>query len=463
MLSKFQTKHALIVSVLTLLLCVAMLIGATFAWFTDSVTSGKNAIIAGNLDVELEYTTDFVSWQSVGGETTLFEEDTLWEPGHAEVVYLRVRNAGTLALKYRFAVDVVCETASKNVAGKDFLLSDYLQYGVVEGQQSLFASRDQAITAVQSPSKLADSYRHAVLSADDEPVYLALVVFMPQTVGNEANYRGAKIPKIELGVSVTATQAVEEHDSFGTTYDETSVFVVSTPQEFNDAVVSAPTNSVIAFQNNIDLTSVYSYFSIWEKSFLIDLRGHTLTTNLLQLMSLGGADMNIVIQNGTLKGGNSTALLDIYSDGSDQITLHNLSIIADDAADTALTMYGFSSTLTMDNVNITGAVNLTDCGFTEITGGTFTARERDAYVIHFNHNAQINGGTFIAEEADQYIFDIATNQTSTLLINDGTYRYGGEAPFVVTNGRPDGRVIINDGIFNGTPYEPGLYDSLIDN
>lgn len=41
MLSKFQTKHALIVSVLTLLLCVAMLIGATFAWFTDSVTSGK--------------------------------------------------------------------------------------------------------------------------------------------------------------------------------------------------------------------------------------------------------------------------------------------------------------------------------------------------------------------------------------------------------------------------------------
>lgn len=54
-----QTKRALLMSLLSLLLCCAMLIGSTFAWFTDSVTSGNNKIIAGNLDIELGYATAF--------------------------------------------------------------------------------------------------------------------------------------------------------------------------------------------------------------------------------------------------------------------------------------------------------------------------------------------------------------------------------------------------------------------
>ena len=53
-----NTKRALLASVLSMMLCLAMLIGSTFAWFTDSVTSGKNTIVAGNLDVELNWSTD---------------------------------------------------------------------------------------------------------------------------------------------------------------------------------------------------------------------------------------------------------------------------------------------------------------------------------------------------------------------------------------------------------------------
>ena len=48
------TRRALVLSVLSLLLCCSMLVGTTFAWFTDSVTSGKNKIVAGNLDIELD-------------------------------------------------------------------------------------------------------------------------------------------------------------------------------------------------------------------------------------------------------------------------------------------------------------------------------------------------------------------------------------------------------------------------
>ena len=113
-----STKKALLSSVLALVLTCAMLIGTTFAWFTDSVKSGKNKIIAGNLDVELEYATvgedgTLQNWTSVEGSTDLFEKNTLWEPGHAEVVYLKARNAGTLALKYKFAMNILSETTQR--------------------------------------------------------------------------------------------------------------------------------------------------------------------------------------------------------------------------------------------------------------------------------------------------------------------------------------------------------------
>ena len=159
-----QTRRALLASVLSLVICAAMLVGTTFAWFTDSVTSGKNTIVAGNLDVELEYATvdttgALTDWKSVDDATDLFV-DGLWEPGYAQVVYLRVSNLGTLALKYQFSLNITSETPGTNVDGEQFLLSDYLRYGVVDGRDTAFATRAEAIAAVQNPAPL-DTYTKA--------------------------------------------------------------------------------------------------------------------------------------------------------------------------------------------------------------------------------------------------------------------------------------------------------------
>ena len=83
------TKRALAMSVLAMVLCIAMLIGTTFAWFTDSVTSANNRIVAGNLDVELYYQNDETTeWTKVTSETNIFKDskETLWEAGHTEVI-----------------------------------------------------------------------------------------------------------------------------------------------------------------------------------------------------------------------------------------------------------------------------------------------------------------------------------------------------------------------------------------
>ena len=218
-----SSKRALLASVLSLVICAAMLVGTTFAWFTDSVTSKKNTIVAGNLDVELEYATVddtgvLSGWKSVDGATDLFA-DGLWEPGYAQVVYLRVSNLGTLALKYQFSLNITSETPGTNVDGEQFLLSDYLQYGVVNGRDTAFATRAEAIAAVQNPAPLDTYTKAGNLAAGGDPQYVALVVYMPETVGNEANYRGSDIPTIALGLNLTATQDTVESDSFDNTYD----------------------------------------------------------------------------------------------------------------------------------------------------------------------------------------------------------------------------------------------------
>ena len=131
-----NTRSALLCSVLATVLCAAMLIGTTFAWFTDSVTSGKNKIAAGNLDVKLEYSKDGgESWNEVTADTNLFAEGALWEPGHTEYVQLRISNVGSLALKYGLTLEVYGdaeglteEKAFMNAAGETAYLSDYLVF-----------------------------------------------------------------------------------------------------------------------------------------------------------------------------------------------------------------------------------------------------------------------------------------------------------------------------------------------
>ena len=256
MTTNMKSKKALVSSVIALVLCMAMLIGTTFAWFTDSVTSGKNQIVAGNLDIELEYLVDG-SWKKVDETTNVFEENTLWEPGHTEVVYLRVINKGTLALKYQLGINVAKEISSINVAGEELVLSNYIQFGVIEGENT-YATREDAIAALTGSKALSEGYGIAgEMEANAPAEYLTLVVYMPESVGNKANYKTGEVaPKIELGINLMATQKVSENDSFGNDYDENAAFSAIPGAPFRKLGVN-PT--VALMNNNEEVTLDTSY------------------------------------------------------------------------------------------------------------------------------------------------------------------------------------------------------------
>lgn len=223
------TKRALLTSVLALVLSLAMLAGSTFAWFTDTASTGVNRIVSGNLDVGLQYwgvgEDGQKKWLTAEDSKKLFDENALWEPGYTQIVYLKVKNDGNLALTYAMQITPVHETVGVNVDGEEFKLSDYIKFGwtafTVDGTGAPVAlGREAAQTGVGDGAQLGTTlHRQAAepLAAGAEEL-VALVAWMPEDVGNEANYSTVQ-PTIELSLKVLATQAAVESDSFNNTYD----------------------------------------------------------------------------------------------------------------------------------------------------------------------------------------------------------------------------------------------------
>ena len=227
-----STKRALISSALAILMCVAMLIGTTFAWFTDTASTGVNKIQAGNLDVKLMYSTDMVEWKEATDQTKLFDDKALWEPGYTQVVYLKVVNAGNLALKYEAGFSKnYTSNRGKNVNGDWYRVDNYLKIGTAE-TATKFANREDVWSAIAATEKtlakdvmLTDGW--ITLEAGKESAPFAVAIYMPTSVGNEANASKNRPSKVTgLGIEVRATQATVENYSFGPDYDANAATVL---------------------------------------------------------------------------------------------------------------------------------------------------------------------------------------------------------------------------------------------
>ena len=274
--NKKATKRALLTSVMALVMCVVMLVGTTFAWFTDTASTGVNKIQAGNLDIDLAYKNAYMTddtpttddgFASVKTDTKVFNESALWEPGHVEYVVLKISNAGTLALKYRLGINIADETGSKNVNGDKFKLSEYIRFAVLEGESTNLNDRDELVAEAAAADNhvLNAGYTDEDHLLKDGSKTVTLVVWMPTTVGNEANHKtGEATPTIDLGINVVATQYTYESDSFDDQYDKDApyeIVKVSDEKELRTALFNAPTDGSgvkIVLQDDITLDLLYA-------------------------------------------------------------------------------------------------------------------------------------------------------------------------------------------------------------
>ena len=194
MTSSKSTKRALLTSALAIVMCVAMLIGTTFAWFTDTASTAVNKIQSGKLGVALEMSTDGANWESAEGKTLTFKtqdnraaDKILWEPGCTyELPQLRVVNNGNLALKYKIQITGIQGDAKLNK--------------VID-----WTINDNAINLTEE---------HLLAGQTGDP--FTIKGHMQKTAGND--YQKLSIDGI--GITVYATQYNHENDSYGPDYDQ---------------------------------------------------------------------------------------------------------------------------------------------------------------------------------------------------------------------------------------------------
>ena len=208
--TKKATKRALLTSVMALVMCVVMLVGTTFAWFTDTASTGVNKIVAGNLKVDIvdadntntsldKGTLKFI--QAVNESEVRLVEDVLWEPGATFFTQgFKIANNGNLALKYKVVVS--------GITGDTGLLK-VMKFDVV----SAMTKTGSEVNFDTTPGQLLPSAA-GTPSVSDTTYYLR--GHMDENAGNE--YKNMTLTGIS--VTVYATQLNSEFDSFGNDYDK---------------------------------------------------------------------------------------------------------------------------------------------------------------------------------------------------------------------------------------------------
>ena len=387
-MTKTNSKKALLASAFALILSVAMLIGTTFAWFTDTASTAVNKIQSGNLKVGFQY------WNGEkyvdAKDATLFSEETIWEPGHTEVVYLKVINQGNLALKYRLnTINTFEYQYAKNSDGNQILLSKYLKIGIADGKnaaEGVYATREEAIAAaadnlVSYDSCTKDNTLLPATTDSESADYFAFVVYMPTDVGNEANWdknvRGSYgAPWIRFNLALNATQARYENDSFDNKYDEGVPYPLA-------GVDANGTGNVIydelEKQNpsillGADAARSFGWFVRYATT--INLNGHSMTTNGNQSVIDVTANGDLVITgNGTIDA----------SGGRDSVT----------------------------------AVTVDHGGKLTIENGTFIGKEGNSCIYNAGGTVEIKGGTFKGDP--QWTLNCQDGSGSVITVKGGTF------------------------------------------
>ena len=416
MTNRKSTKRALLGSVMAMVLCLAMLIGATFAWFTDTASTGVNKIQAGNLDVQLVDENG----NSLEGKTLEFKkaanaaegEAVLWEPGCTyELPAVYVKNNGNLALKYKVTITGINGSAK---------LNDVIDWTI----------NDADLSADHS------------LAAGATSEALTIKGHMKESAGNE--YMNESIDGI--AITVAATQDTVENDSLGNTYDKDAKYPIVAMDTLQELINNATEPVSAKLEGNI----AGSLTVPQDKEVTLDLNGFTLT----------GGDSHAILNHGTLcikdssgngkivaskantsalrnaavcviDGGTFTRAAGVDNkwhtvENFGTMTFNGGKVIAEDGQSFAI-VNGWNyidpgeqkATMTINNIEMIAGPN----GFKNCAGGTLTMNDGTLHCTGYwglsNDStgvATINGGKIIS---DNYV--AISNGGAKMEINGGTF------------------------------------------
>ena len=434
-----STKKSLLASALALVVCLALLMGATFAWFTDSVSNTGNKIQAGTLGITaMAYDVDMSNTGSTGyrisgvnGDKTFYFEaagqdlgensaaiinENLWEPGQSNAKLLSVTNSGNLAAKVKLQF-TVNDGGLQNALWFDFLQVD--EAGTITGS---FTKRPMS-----ELSTLANALEIS-LAAGGKVQYI-LVYGMNEEAGNE--YQGAKF---SADVTILATQDTVETDGFGSDqYDNAAVYPVITTVDDADALQDALNQPGVPTEITVPA----------------DIEG------IDALQVTGEVTMNMgtsMIYDITPAAG---ARITVEDGGSLTINAEANSGLKYNAG--RLTAAGTGSSLTVNGGNFgqsgsqSAEVSALDGAAVTINDGTFSSSGASGHAVLAQNDGTVtvNGGSFGCSGANSILFYA---DGGTIVVEDCSISYVNGTRYGATNG---GQILVSQVFASSQPSVPG--------
>ena len=462
-----QTKRALLTSVMALVMCVVMLVGTTFAWFTDTASTNVNKIQAGNLDVMLEMMDGGGNWVPAEGKTLQFKkagntnQELLWEPGCTyELPALRISNNGNLKLKYKIEITGI-EQGRAAVAGAPDL-NDVIEWTI---------DNDGTPIAVNGNENELDAKVGTTVDSDT----LTIKGYMKKEAGND--YQGLTIDGV--AITVYATQMTGEWDSNQNDYDADAkypVIISELKKTYAANASDAPDGFVVTAYHNGEFDSnsgktgtitikdaesllyfayvldpaaalanepadVWPHTSVWyggsyDRHIVldadIDLQGITLPNGFGNMKNFTFDGQGHTIKNATINytGSDNAGLFVGGNQGISNLVVENIKVIAPNTTN-AVGIVSSDANATINNVTVRNS---------SVTGGKYTGA-----VVGYNYGSVTNctvenctvsgrykvGGVvgYICNSNDQHTY--VTGNTLTGVTVEGKKLIDGKSAFVI--------------------------------
>ena len=331
--NKKATKRALLTSVMALVMCVVMLVGTTFAWFTDTASTGVNKIVAGNLKVDIVDATDTSKSLTAQGEKLNFisagegdevkkGEAILWEPNCTYLTEgFQIKNGGNLALKWK--VEINKDRVTNSVVGSETTPS-----------KSLLEVIDFSIVDAGGNTVDIDNFTGHIRPADGSDANTGLSgvykikAHMDANAGND--YQNLTLDGITI--TVYATQDTVENDSFNNLYDKDAQYLTYpagvTTESFPESVEYEKWPGTTG---RAEAVAVY-VDSAGNAKYVADL-ANAIKDGATTIYLKKGADVKAAIW-GTNRTPDLTSDLTIYANGADfqygEVSLNGASVAAND-------------------------------------------------------------------------------------------------------------------------------------
>ena len=451
-----QTKRALLTSIMALVMCVVMLVGTTFAWFTDTASTNVNKIQAGNLDVMLEMQNANGTWDDAEGKILEFKKDAnapagekvLWEPGCTyELPALRISNNGNLKLKYKIEITGI-EQGRRAVAGAPDL-NDVIEWTIINNGEPI---------AVNGNEYALDAKVGATVDSDT----LTIKGYMKKEAGND--YQGLSIDGV--AVTVYATQMTGEWDSSRMDYDVDAKYpvIISELKKAYTADASVvPAGFVVTAHHNGEFDSnsgktgtitikdaesllyfayvldpaaaladepadVWQHTSVWyggsyDRHIVldadIDLQGITLPNGFGNMKNFTFDGQGHTIKNATINytGTGNVGLFVGGNRGISNLVVENIKVVAPNGTENAAGIVSSDANAVINNVTVRNS---------SVTGGKYTGA-----IVGYNYGS-------------------VTNCTVENCTVSGRYKVGGVVGYICNNSDEDVKSVTGNKLTNLT-------------